>query len=63
MMIGSSFCKEIINFQTVEHISDTLFSYITTHGGQCSPPRSDIADLERVAQDGDVQEMVKVSWR
>lgn len=59
MMIGSSYGKA--NIRTVKHISDSLFSYITTHGGQCNPPKSDIADLKRVAQDGNIQEMVKVS--
>ena len=63
MMIRSSYCKEPANTRTVKHISDYLFSYITTHGGQCNPPEADRADLRRVAQDGDVQEMVKVDQK
>ena len=43
----------------MEHISDALFSYITIHGGQCNPPKYDRADLKRIAEDGDIQEMVK----
>ncbi len=59
MTSGSSYGKA--NIPTVEHISDSLFSYITTHSGQCNPPKCDIPDLRRVAQDGNIQEMVKVS--
>lgn len=59
MTSGSSYDEA--NVLTVEHISDSLFSYITTHSGQCNPPKCDISNLRRVAQDGNIQEMVKVS--